>query len=101
MLDTADNLSRCLSNIPKEGFADKNAQTLLEAVTMIEKEYLKILEKNQIIKFNPQGEKFDPNTMNALMQVPSAGKIDLYSFLHIFTTIKFCFLRGHNNNFND
>jgi molecular chaperone GrpE len=41
---------------------------------MTEKEMLKVLEKNSITKFNPVGQKFDPHTMNALMEVPANGK---------------------------
>lgn len=41
---------------------------------MTEKEMVKVLEKNNITKYHPVGQKFDPHTMNALMEVPSADK---------------------------
>jgi len=50
----------------------KKTTTLLEGVTMTEKELGKILTKNGIEKFDPLGEKFDPNRMNAIMEMPSS-----------------------------
>jgi len=71
VLDVADNLGRCISSVPKENL-DEKTTTLLEGVTMTEKELGKILTKNGIEKFDPLGEKFDPNRMNAIMEMPSS-----------------------------
>jgi len=72
LLDVADNLGRCIENVPKEGL-DQNTSLLLEGVLMTEKELIKIFNKHGIEKFHPiLGEKFDPMRMNALMEVPPA-----------------------------
>jgi len=39
-------------------------------VELTERELLKALEKNGVRKFDPQGEKFDPNVHQAMYEVP-------------------------------
>jgi len=75
MLDVADNLSRCLQNVPKDELLEnKGLKTLFEGVELTERELMKTFKKNGIEKFEPSNEKFDPNRMNALTQFPIEGK---------------------------
>jgi len=75
VLDVADNLSRCLANVSKSDLqTSESLKLLVEGLQMTEREFLKNLTKNGVTKFDPVGLKFDANTMNALMNVPTADK---------------------------
>ncbi len=52
------------------GSVDPGVKTLLEGVELTERELLKALERNGVKKFDPQGEKFDPNLHQAMYEVP-------------------------------
>jgi molecular chaperone GrpE len=72
VLGIADNLQRALDAAREElrGSTDPGVKTLLEGVELTERELLKALEKNGVKKFDPQGEKFDPNLHQAMYEVP-------------------------------
>lgn len=74
VLGIADNMHRALEAARQElrGSADPGVKTLLEGLELIERELLKALEKNGVRKFEPQGEKFDPNLHQAMYEVPNA-----------------------------
>ncbi len=75
VLGIADNMQRALESAQQElrGAADPGVKTLLEGVELTERELLKVLEKNGVKKFEPQGEKFDPNLHQAMYEVPDAS----------------------------
>src|SRR5215471_9098939 len=50
--------------------ADAGVKALLDGVELTERELLKVLEKHGIKKFEPLGEKFDPNLHQAMFEVP-------------------------------
>jgi molecular chaperone GrpE len=49
--------------------ADAKLTALIEGVELTERELMKVLEKNGVTKFSPQGEKFDPNVHQAMYEV--------------------------------
>src|ERR1700757_4908036 len=63
ILDIADNLQRALDALPAEAkaSADPGLKALIEGVELTERSLLNTLEKNGVKKFDPSGEKFDPN----------------------------------------
>jgi molecular chaperone GrpE len=71
VLQIADNMHRAREAIGPElrESADANVKALLEGVELTERELLKVLEKNGVKKFSPQGEKFDPNFHQAMFEV--------------------------------
>ncbi len=75
VLGIADNMQRALDAAQQElrGAPDPAVKTLLEGVELTERELLKVLEKNGVKKFDPQGEKFDPNLHQAMYEVPDAS----------------------------
>jgi molecular chaperone GrpE len=75
VLGIADNMHRALQAARQElqGTAEPRVQTLLEGLELIERELLKTLEKNGVRKFDPQGEKFDPNLHQAMYEVADAS----------------------------
>jgi molecular chaperone GrpE len=75
VLGIADNMQRALDAAQQElrGSGDPGVKTLLEGVELTERELLKVLEKNGVKKFEPQGEKFDANLHQAMYEVPDAS----------------------------
>jgi molecular chaperone GrpE len=72
VLDIADNLQRALDAVPAETreLADPMLKTLIEGVELTERSLLNALEKNGVKKFDPTGEKFNPNFQQAMYEVP-------------------------------
>ena len=72
ILDIADNLQRALDAIPAEAkeTADPGIKAFIEGVELTERSLLNSLEKNGVKKFDPSGEKFDPNFQQAMYEVP-------------------------------
>jgi molecular chaperone GrpE len=76
VLAVADNMHRALEAIGpdlREG-ADTKVKALIEGVELTERELMKILERNGVRKFSPQGEKFDPNFHQAMYEVPTSDQ---------------------------
>ena len=53
--------------------ADPGLKALIEGVELTERSLLNALEKNGVKKFDPSGEKFDPNFQQAMYEVPDAS----------------------------
>jgi molecular chaperone GrpE len=72
VLDIADNLQRALDAVPAEAkaAADPGLKALMEGVELTERSLLNTLEKNGVRKFDPSGERFDPNFQQAMYEVP-------------------------------
>jgi len=75
VLDIADNLQRALDAVPAEAKASAGPglNALIEGVELTERSLLNTLEKNGVKKFDPAGEKFDPNFQQAMYEVPDAS----------------------------
>ncbi|MGA2056443.1 MAG: nucleotide exchange factor GrpE [Bradyrhizobium sp.] len=75
VLDIADSLQRTLDAVPVETreLADPLLKTLIEGVELTERSLLNALEKNGVRKFDPHGEKFNPNFQQAMYEVPDAS----------------------------
>jgi len=73
VLAVADNMHRALETIGPElrDAADAKVKAFIEGVELTERELLKMLEKNGVKKFSPQGERFDPNVHQAMYEVPT------------------------------
>jgi molecular chaperone GrpE len=72
VLDIADNLQRALDAVPADAraAADPGLKALIEGVELTERSLLNTLEKNGVKKFDPSGERFDPNFQQAMYEVP-------------------------------
>jgi molecular chaperone GrpE len=73
VLTVADNMHRAMEAVAPELRADANGAALIEGVELTERELLKALEKNGVRRFEPHGEKFDPNLHQAMYEVPDAS----------------------------
>ena len=72
VLDIADNLQRALDAVPAEARAnaDPGLTALIEGVELTERSLLNALEKHGVKRFDPIGQKFDPNFQQAMFEVP-------------------------------
>ncbi len=72
VLDIADNLQRALDAVPAEAkaAADPGLKALIEGVELTERSLHATMDKNGVKKFDPAGEKFDPNFQQAMYEVP-------------------------------
>jgi molecular chaperone GrpE len=72
VLDIADNLQRALDAVPAAAreAADPGLKALIEGVELTERSLHSTLEKNGVKKFDPTGEKFDPNFQQAMFEIP-------------------------------
>lgn len=76
LLSVGDNLRRALESIPAETDLGDNAKTLVEGIEMTERELSNMLERHNIKKIDPLGEKFSYDLHQALFEVPDTGKED-------------------------
>jgi molecular chaperone GrpE len=76
ILAVADNMDRALGALDKElrEKVDAGTKALLDGVELTERELLKVLEKHGVKKFEPLGEKFDPNLHQAMYEVPDPSR---------------------------
>lgn len=76
LLSVGDNLRRALDSIPAEADLGDNARTLVEGIEMTERELVNMLERHNIRKIDPLGDKFSHDLHQALFEVPDTGKKD-------------------------
>jgi molecular chaperone GrpE len=76
ILAVADNMERALQALDAElrEKADAGVKALLDGVELTERELLKVLEKHGVKKFEPMGEKFDPNLHQAMFEMPDPSR---------------------------
>jgi molecular chaperone GrpE len=73
LVGVADNSQRALDAVRDSGVTlEGPAKALVDGVELTERELLKVLERNGVKKFDPKGEKFDPNLHQAMFEVPDA-----------------------------
>jgi len=76
ILAVADNMARALGALDADlrEKADAGTKALLDGVELTERELIKVLEKHGVKKFEPLGEKFDPNLHQAMFEIPDASR---------------------------
>jgi molecular chaperone GrpE len=73
VLQVSDNLHRALDAIPAAALAEDEAlRNLHEGVTATERQLDAALERQQVKRVWPMGEKFDANLHQAMFEVPTA-----------------------------
>jgi len=72
ILAVADNMDRALQALDADlrEKADAATKALLDGVELTERELMKVLEKHGVKRFEPIGERFDPNLHQAMYEVP-------------------------------
>jgi len=76
ILAVADNMARALGAFDAKlrEQADAGTHALLDGVELTERELANVLEKHGVKKFDPLGEKFDPNLHQAMYEIPDASR---------------------------
>jgi molecular chaperone GrpE len=76
VLGVADNMARSVSALTAElqERDDEGIKALLEGVELTERELVNVLEKHGVKKFEPMGEKFDPNLHQAMFEMPDPSR---------------------------
>jgi len=75
LLPVADNLRRALAAIPQEALENDEAlRTLKTGVEMTERLLQTALERHQVKRITPLGEKFDSHFHQAMFEVPGTGQ---------------------------
>ncbi|MGB9364868.1 MAG: nucleotide exchange factor GrpE [Xanthobacteraceae bacterium] len=72
ILAVADNMERAMKALDDEirEKADAGVKALLDGVELTERELIKVMEKHGVKKLEPQGQKFDPNLHQAMLEIP-------------------------------
>jgi molecular chaperone GrpE len=72
LLAVADNMQRALATLSADfrDQADPVVKSHIDGVELTERELIKVMEKHGIKMFDPQGQKFDPNLHQAMLEVP-------------------------------
>jgi molecular chaperone GrpE len=72
VLAVADNMHRALEAAGPElrQNTDAAVKAFIEGVELTERELLKTLDKHGVKKFDPLGERFDPNRHQAMYEIP-------------------------------
>lgn len=75
ILTIGDNLARALESVP-EGAREGNDSlvSLLDGVTMTQREFVTTIERHGIKRIDPMGEKFDHNLHQAVFEVEDGEK---------------------------
>jgi molecular chaperone GrpE len=76
ILAVGDNMDRALQALDTSirDNADASVKGLLDGVELTERELHKVLEKHGVKKFDPLGEKFDPNVHQAMFELPDESR---------------------------
>jgi molecular chaperone GrpE len=69
----ADNFERAIQAVPAEAVEEDGAlKSLVDGITMTEREFLNVLERNGVKRVNPKGEAFNPHQHQAMMEMQNA-----------------------------
>ncbi|MEQ8824613.1 MAG: nucleotide exchange factor GrpE [Filomicrobium sp.] len=80
----ADNFERAISSVPEDALVDNPVlKSLLDGVTMTEREFLNVLERHGVQRISPKDELFDPHKHQAVMEqddkaVPAGTVLQVY-----------------------
>ena len=69
IVTVGDNFQRAISAVPAGAAeADPALKSLVEGVTLTEREFLGVLERHGVKRLDPKGQAFDPNFHQAVME---------------------------------
>lgn len=84
LVGVGDNFQRAVAAVPPGAVeADPALKSLVDGVQMTEREFLKSLEKNGVLRVDPAGQAFNPHQHQAVMErndpsVPSGTVLDVF-----------------------
>ncbi len=73
IVTVGDNFQRAISAVPAGAAdADPALKSLVEGVTLTEREFFGVLDRHGVTRLDPKGQPFDPNFHQAVMEQPNA-----------------------------
>ena len=70
VLTVGDNLRRTIEHLPADAASqDPALKSFLEGVELTERELLNVLERHGVTRIEPLGQRFDPNSHQAMFEV--------------------------------
>jgi molecular chaperone GrpE len=74
VVNVADNFERAVAAVPPGAAdADEALKSLVDGVTMTEREFINTLERHGVKRINPEGEMFNPHRHQAVMETAVDG----------------------------
>jgi molecular chaperone GrpE len=75
IVPVADNLARALAAVPAEALGkDEALKNLVDGIAATERQFLAALERHNIKRIDPLGEKFDAHLHQAMFELPGTGQ---------------------------
>jgi molecular chaperone GrpE len=73
VVTVADNFERAIQAVPA-GAAEQDValKSLVDGVSMTEREFINVLDRNGVRRINPKGEMFNPHQHQAMMEMHNA-----------------------------
>jgi len=69
VVNVADNFERAIVSVPADAAGEGTAfKSLLDGVSLTEREFLNVLERHGVRRISPQGEAFNPHQHQAVME---------------------------------
>lgn len=84
VVNVADNFERAITSVPAGAAAEDTAfKSLLDGVSLTEREFLNVLERHGVRRIAPQGQPFNPHQHQAVMEaqdpsVPPGTIVQVY-----------------------
>ncbi len=79
-LDVLDDLSR----VAQLDLSNATVETIIEGVDLVERKFIRVLEDAGVEIFDPLGETFDPERMEAMMRMPAESDAQDESVAQVF-----------------
>jgi molecular chaperone GrpE len=77
VLTIGDNLKRVMDHVPaEEAGQDPALKSLIDGVALTERELLNMLDRHGVTRIEPLGQRFDPNSQQAMYEVPNTDAPD-------------------------
>lgn len=77
VLTIGDNLKRVIDHVPADAVSeDPTLKGFLDGITLTERELLNMLERHGVVRIEPLGMRFDPNSQQAMYEVPNTDVAD-------------------------
>lgn len=69
VVNVADNFERAILSVPQDAVGENAAfKSLLDGVSLTEREFLNVLDRHGVKRLSPQGEQFNPHQHQAVME---------------------------------
>jgi molecular chaperone GrpE len=70
VLGLGDNIQRAIAAVPADAAEqDPHLKSFREGIELLERELLQMLERHGVTRIDPQGQRFDPNQHQAVMEM--------------------------------